>query len=229
MWCNGMPAGFCDEPAYGNYIPGKTYRNAWSGERQRIDGRYAGYVPALACKHHGGPDTPNPALAGVERADGQGNPIRDRAGSGADAASSEVIDEIADARGPVAALAAESMRVSFGGHRPMRNSMEWHVQTSLMTDSVDVWALRRFDDGRREHVAATLTVHTYSKGELAEGGPTLRFSQEEAQQLLNGLWHAGFRPRDGAGSLAHVEAQKAHLEDMRRLVFDGSPQKDPSR
>lgn len=98
--------------------------------------------------------------------------------------------------------------------------MEWHVQTSWHTGSIDLWMMRRFEDGRHEHVTALLSVQTYEPNTIAAEGPTLRLSQDEAQQLLNGLWHAGFRPRDGAGSLAHVDAQKAHLEDMRRLVFD---------
>lgn len=56
MWQCGCPAGFCDEPAYGKPVPGQQYRNAHTGEMQRIDGRYNGYVPGLACVAHGGPD-----------------------------------------------------------------------------------------------------------------------------------------------------------------------------
>lgn len=56
MWCNGLPAGFCDEPAYGTYIPGQRFRDAYTGELRRIDGKYSGYVPALACSNHGGPE-----------------------------------------------------------------------------------------------------------------------------------------------------------------------------
>lgn len=40
MWCNGLPAGFCDEQAYG-------YR-----ENKQVFDRY---VPYLACPGHGGP------------------------------------------------------------------------------------------------------------------------------------------------------------------------------
>ena len=40
MWCQGMPAGFCDNEAYG-------YR-----ENKRV---YDGYVMYLACPGHGGP------------------------------------------------------------------------------------------------------------------------------------------------------------------------------
>ncbi len=45
MWSGGLPAGFCDEPAYGTQTV--------EGER-----RYPHYVPALACPAHGGPNKP---------------------------------------------------------------------------------------------------------------------------------------------------------------------------
>jgi hypothetical protein len=102
-------------------------------------------------------------------------------------------------------------------------NVEWHVQYSLVSDAVELWAMRRTDDGRK-HITAELTLHDATpRGELFDGGPTLRLTSDEAQQLMNGLWHAGIRPRDGAGSLAHVDATKAHLEDMRRLVFEQKP------
>jgi hypothetical protein len=55
MWCGGAPADFCDEPAYGERPPGETWMNYAANERMRIDGRYNGYVPGLACVGHGGP------------------------------------------------------------------------------------------------------------------------------------------------------------------------------
>lgn len=51
MWMNGLPAGFCDEPAYGpqtkQYLDGFKYR----------DPRYnrPAFASALACHCHGGP------------------------------------------------------------------------------------------------------------------------------------------------------------------------------
>lgn len=56
MWCNGAPAGFCDEPAYGEYIDGESFIVPRTGERIRFDGKYTGYVPFLACPRHGGPE-----------------------------------------------------------------------------------------------------------------------------------------------------------------------------
>lgn len=53
MWCGGLPADFCDRPAYGERPPSPTY---WDGyTTRRTDGRYDGYVPGLACPIHGGP------------------------------------------------------------------------------------------------------------------------------------------------------------------------------
>lgn len=58
MWCGGLPAGFCDKPAYGKPIESKTFRDVFTGELQRVDGKYNGYVPGLACSAHGGPHDP---------------------------------------------------------------------------------------------------------------------------------------------------------------------------
>jgi len=54
MWCMGVPAGSCDKPAYGEPPKARTIRR-WDGYEYREDGRYAGYVPGLACPVHGGP------------------------------------------------------------------------------------------------------------------------------------------------------------------------------
>jgi hypothetical protein len=45
---------FCDAPAYGKPPPSKLYWNAGRGRYTRVDGRYDGYVPGLACVAHGG-------------------------------------------------------------------------------------------------------------------------------------------------------------------------------
>lgn len=40
-----------------------------------------------------------------------------------------------------------------------------------------------------------------------------------AQQLMNSLWDVGIRPAQGQGSAGQLEATRAHLDDMRALVF----------
>ena len=64
MWADGCPAGTCDCKAYGERPKGATFWNYAANEEQRLDGRYNGYVPGLACPAHGGPKTPNVQLDG---------------------------------------------------------------------------------------------------------------------------------------------------------------------
>lgn len=64
MWCNGVPAGFCDKPAFGKPVKCDMYRDR-NGRLIRSDGKYEGYVPGLACVGHGGPPCP-----GIDLGDG---------------------------------------------------------------------------------------------------------------------------------------------------------------
>jgi hypothetical protein len=57
MWSMGIPAGFCDKEAFGVRPPSRTWWNYAAKCEMREDGRYSGYVPALACPGHGGPKT----------------------------------------------------------------------------------------------------------------------------------------------------------------------------
>lgn len=50
--------------------------------------------------------------------------------------------------------------------------------------------------------------------------PFLIINQETAQELMNSLWECGLRPAQGAGSAGQLETMKAHLEDMRKIVFN---------
>jgi hypothetical protein len=56
MFAGGGPAGFCDKPAFGTR-PNAPITTRWDGFSYRDDGLYAGYVPGLACRMHGGPST----------------------------------------------------------------------------------------------------------------------------------------------------------------------------
>jgi hypothetical protein len=48
----------------------------------------------------------------------------------------------------------------------------------------------------------------------------VQVDEHDAQQLLQVLWNAGLRSE---GRKAEMAAVKLHLQDMRRLVFDGKP------
>lgn len=49
--------------------------------------------------------------------------------------------------------------------------------------------------------------------------PAFTLRSNEVQQIMNELWRIGYRPNNGEGSSAQIEALKYHLEDMRKLAF----------
>lgn len=51
--------------------------------------------------------------------------------------------------------------------------------------------------------------------------PTLSLNKESLQNLADELWNAGFRPTQKIDESSRIEAVSYHLEDMRRIVFDG--------
>lgn len=74
----------------------------------------------------------------------------------------------------------------------------------------------------RVSIADQLTLRLLTDDEMCiEQPPLLEISPEEAQQFMDELWRVGIRPTEGAGSVGQMEATVKHLEDMRRLVFEG--------
>jgi len=76
-------------------------------------------------------------------------------------------------------------------------------------------------DGKtRIALAQPIVLKTLSQAELnCEMPPTFRLRLEDCQQFMDELWRVGIRPTEGAGSVGQLGAIKAHLEDMRTLVF----------
>lgn len=55
--------------------------------------------------------------------------------------------------------------------------------------------------------------------------PTMTFSMEEAQQIMDELWQCGLRPTEGTGSAGSLAATERHLQDMRDIAFGALKQK----
>lgn len=70
---------------------------------------------------------------------------------------------------------------------------------------------------KQVHLTTVMKQEVRAEGAYRE--PSLVIPDEAAQQLMNGLWHAGFRPNDGAGTLANIESLKSHLDDLRTIAF----------
>ena len=65
------------------------------------------------------------------------------------------------------------------------------------------------------------TLRTLTQEDVGvELPPTMTLSPEDAQMFIDELWRIGIRPTEGEGSAGQLGAIKAHLEDMRTLVFN---------
>lgn len=67
-------------------------------------------------------------------------------------------------------------------------------------------------------VVDPLVMRTVEPGDTL-GDPFLSISYEAAEALMNELWSCGIRPTD-VGSPGELGATKAHLADMRKIVFE---------
>ena len=94
------------------------------------------------------------------------------------------------------------------------------IQRNISNNSIDLYIIREepMRSGRPAMIATEFILETIQEGEMYN--PLVNFTPEEAAHLMDELWNAGVRPSNGAGSNATLDAKDAHLEDLRRLVFE---------
>ena len=63
---------------------------------------------------------------------------------------------------------------------------------------------------------AKLELIETEKGSCIE--PTVVLNDQEAQELMDQLYHCGLRPTEGRGSVGQLKATQDHLNDMRSIV-----------
>lgn len=105
------------------------------------------------------------------------------------------------------------------GYMPWKGEFELYLYARDTTDGVCT-------------VSAAKPVAMEQVSEMFAGthsAPMLSLSEAEAQQLMDELWRAGVRPKDGTGSTGQIAAMQLHLDDMRALVFNplGLANKEP--
>jgi hypothetical protein len=97
--------------------------------------------------------------------------------------------------------------------------IECFAERSLYSRSVDLhFAEPQQPDGSR--MVATAVVFERLEPMLTGGPAPLQLHQDDAQRLMDELWHVGLRPSEGTGSAGAMAAVQAHLQDMRKLVFE---------
>lgn len=107
--------------------------------------------------------------------------------------------------------------------------IEFRAERPIWSDSLDLYAKETIDGKHRALVAVGIEVREVPAGELWPRFLSIPMQWDIGQSLFDALWQAGFRPNGGEATVAHVAAIKAHLEDMRRLVFESKPSGDQQK
>lgn len=98
----------------------------------------------------------------------------------------------------------------------MNKELRFHVERGNFGREVRIYGSRDRADGSLE-VLLPATARTL-EADTVYNEPCLSLRPESAQQLMDALWAAGFRPVDGHGSAGQIGATERHLADMRALV-----------
>lgn len=105
---------------------------------------------------------------------------------------------------------------------------EFFLRDPQFQFGVELQILQHFRDTNTQQVQrhfVELKTHDepVKPGINATSYPHTLICRESAQSILQQLWDLGYRPKNGESSLAHVDALKYHLEDMRHLAFGTPP------
>ena len=97
--------------------------------------------------------------------------------------------------------------------------IEFRAERPIWSDSLDLYGKQTIDGRHQALVAEGIKLVDVTQGHLWPRFLSIPLMQSDGQSLFDALWNAGYRPNGGESSIAHVAAMRAHLEDMRTLVF----------
>jgi hypothetical protein len=93
------------------------------------------------------------------------------------------------------------------------------AERNFLSNRISIRLGQRVEGGVAE--ALPVTFVSVEQGSVSVA-PCLDLHPNDAQALIDQLWHVGFRPSEGSGSAGALAATERHLEDMRTLVFKES-------
>ncbi len=76
---------------------------------------------------------------------------------------------------------------------------------------------RRRDELGRKLVVTGFTMEALPDNQAISDDQVLTMSNDDAQLLMDDLWHAGLRPTEGSGSAGSLLATEKHLKDWREI------------
>ena len=102
-----------------------------------------------------------------------------------------------------------------------KDNKQWRffADRNIVSQTIDVYWMAQGIDGKsykRDYGDPELT--TAPEGITSVSAPTFRMDYDEAQTLLQELWNTGMRPEGVEGTVAHVDALKAHIKSQSDML-----------
>lgn len=91
-----------------------------------------------------------------------------------------------------------------------------NIGVRMFESALPVYVIKS-DNGRSQIMTSQGDFEAVQPG--AYNVPSFVLSDDDAQILANQLWEAGVRPAQAGRSVGQIEAQGAHLSDMRAIAF----------
>ncbi len=102
--------------------------------------------------------------------------------------------------------------------------MKFHARRNIWGDRIELFAYTHGPGGERIVARPTQLEAIKPDDGIPDESPSwIDLDNDSAQQLMDELWYAGFRPTEGSGSAGSLAATERHLADMRSLVFKSPP------
>ncbi len=97
--------------------------------------------------------------------------------------------------------------------------IEFRAERPVWNDTLELYAKQTVNGKVMAITAQGIRIDPVTEGHIWPRFLELPLMDNAGQSLFDALWSAGYRPNKGESSVAHVEALKYHLEDMRKLAF----------
>jgi hypothetical protein len=95
-------------------------------------------------------------------------------------------------------------------------SFRFHLQRSPFGRGLSLFISTKSDQESKICIADNLVFKTVPNHSILE--PLTQLDMNEAQELMDELWHCGIRPTEGAGSACAMRATENHLADLRKIT-----------
>lgn len=91
------------------------------------------------------------------------------------------------------------------------------IQPSFATNGVEVYIIETSDSGVTS-VGKPIEMQARNSGVYEPCEPTFHLFNLQAQELMDQLWMAGYRPTEGSGSAGAMKQAEDHIKSLKSVL-----------